>query len=165
MSILLSVNPPYAGWLVDGEKTIEWRKKPLPVGTAYIYETKKNGGCGMVIGEVEIGKTFFADANRVSDSAIEDGKVSRFDLQNYAKGQIICATFINVAIRYTKPVPLSEFERPCPFHEKCFCCKYHFEGGMYEPPSCNYTDVEITRPPQSWCYVEDLKGGEDNWKT
>ena len=52
MSILLPVNPPFSGWLVDGLKTVEWRKKPLPEGKAYIYDTKKSGGCGMVIGTV-----------------------------------------------------------------------------------------------------------------
>lgn len=159
MSILLSVNPPFAGWLVYGEKTIEWRKKPLPVGTAYIYETKKNGGCGMVIGEVEIGKTFFADANRVSDSAIEDGKVSRFDLQNYAKGQILCAIFCNVAIRYTKPIPLSDFRLPCNWNYDCCTCKW-WNPDKYES-FCKRSEP-LTRPPQSWCYVEDLKGGVKN---
>lgn len=50
--IILAVNPPHAGNLVDGLKTIEWRTKPLPECKAYIYETKKNGGSGKVIGEV-----------------------------------------------------------------------------------------------------------------
>lgn len=158
MSILLSVKPPYAGWLVDGEKTIEWRKKTLPARKAYIYETKNGGGCGMVIGEVTVIITYLVDANRVGEDAIKEGKVSRFDLQQYAKGRMIGMNICEFAKRYEKPIPLSEFERPCPYHNNCFFCKYLDIGGIYEPASCSYTDLEITRPPQSWCYCEDLKG-------
>lgn len=154
MSILLSVNPPFSGWLVDGEKTIEWRKKPLPVGKAYIYETKKNGGCGMVIGEVKIFNTFHVDANRVGEEAIKEGKVSRFDLQNYAKGQMIGLNFCSFEKRYAKPIPLSDFMRPCTFKTPCPLCL------LWSPVNRDLCNGErtITRPPQSWCYCEDLKG-------
>ena len=95
MSILLSVNPPFAGWLVDGEKTIEWRKKPLPEGTAFIYETKKNGGSGMVIGKVyilrstkeDVGDLFgkmYDQFSTVPDimNFLKEGKISKEDLVN-----------------------------------------------------------------------------------
>lgn len=159
MSILLSVNPPFAGWLVDGEKTIEWRKKMLPSGTAYVYETKKGGGCGQVIGEVEVIISFECSPSRkISHSLIDGGRINRRQIYQYAGGNTIYANYCLNAKRYAKPIPLSEFERPCPYHNECFFCKYLDIGGIYEPASCNYTDVEITRPPQSWCYCEDLEG-------
>lgn len=158
MSILLSVNPPFAGWLVDGEKTIEWRTKPLPVGKAYIYETKKNGGCGMVIGEVEIQGIYNVSAITLPKAWVKFGKVSRAKLQTYSKGKPFYGNSCFEPKRYDKPLPLSEFERPCPYHNNCFFCKNLDIGGIYEPAICNYTDVEINRQPQSWCYCEDLKG-------
>lgn len=70
---------------------------------------------------------------------------------------------------YDKPRALSEFFKPCPdkFHY-CEICKYGsvilssdeeeyalYHGGnydTYETVCCN----RVTRPPQSWCYVEEF---------
>ena len=148
MSILLSANPPYAGWLVDGEKTIEWRKKPLPEGTAYIYETKKNGGCGIVIGEITIDGCYAKNPEFeiVHFSETVRGKVGLYNLREYAKGRDIFANTCCGAIRYDKPIPLSEFKRPCDRGGDCDDCE---RWGGYER-GC----IIITRPPQSWMYAE-----------
>ncbi len=53
---------------------------------------------------------------------------------------------------YNKPKTLSEFEKPC--SHNCSKCKYYYPGGREEPPSCEWEDFEISKPPQSWCYVE-----------
>ena len=62
---------------------------------------------------------------------------------------------------YDKPKDLSEFFKPCPFpSEDCdLICphaigEYHGDGisGDCEFVGC---DNKITRPPQSWCYLED----------
>ena len=195
MSILLSVNPPFAGWLVDGDKTTEWRTKPLPKGTAYIYETKKNGGCGMVIGAVYFGTTNgvpkellgsekegldYLRQKRYSDSVIDrtmevtaefvrNGKVSKEYLAKYAKGKK--AIYANEGWdykRYAKPIPLSEFIHPsegCCNEGKCRGCKWFDLGnewaGLEDDCLADFdTDCfsPVRRPPQSWCYVEDLKG-------
>lgn len=53
---------------------------------------------------------------------------------------------------YDKPRELSEFSRPCSYSGLCFSCKrtsFKKDGNLL----CN---TKITRPPQSWCYVEDL---------
>ena len=70
---------------------------------------------------------------------------------------------------YDKPKELREFYKPCPdkFHY-CEICKYGsvilsddeeeytlYHGGhydTYETVCCN----RVTRPPQSWCYVEEF---------
>ena len=172
MSILLSVNPPFAGLLVDGEKTIEWRKKPLPTGKAYIYETKKGGGCGKVIGEVnimrstkeDVGNLFgkmYDEFSTVPDimNFLKEGKISKEDLVKYGNGNSVYACVCCEAFKYETPLPLSEFFRPCPTGTtpyKCISCKYCDCGGTIEPPSCNYTGDKITRPPQSWMYAEKV---------
>lgn len=61
---------------------------------------------------------------------------------------------------FDKPRELSEFYKPCPFNEDCdILCPY--AEGEYHGDGIN-GDVEvigcrnrITRPPQSWCYVEE----------
>lgn len=53
---------------------------------------------------------------------------------------------------YDKPRELSEFSRPCSYSGLCFSCKrtsFKKDGNLL----CN---TKITRPPQSWMYVEDL---------
>ena len=51
----LSLHPPYAQEIIDGTKQSEFRSRPTKVrGRVWIYETKKNGGRGLVIGSVEI---------------------------------------------------------------------------------------------------------------
>ena len=55
---------------------------------------------------------------------------------------------------YDTPKPLSAFKGLCKLEVGCGECPYY-----------NYTKMKcdgrkIKRPPQSWCYVEDLKDGE-----
>lgn len=54
---------------------------------------------------------------------------------------------------YDKPKELSEFTRPCSYDGICFSCKRFIANGM----SYGFCDSTITRPPQSWQYVEELK--------
>lgn len=50
---------------------------------------------------------------------------------------------------YDKPKELSEFKRPCnKEHDCCVCDRYDYMG--------HKCFDEITRPPQSWGYVEEL---------
>ena len=63
---------------------------------------------------------------------------------------------------YDKPKELCEFHQPCKNLEEyegevyfdCFNCDYA-EDSDYGVIACRRT---ITRPPQSWCYVERLEG-------
>ena len=65
---------------------------------------------------------------------------------------------------YDKPKELSEF-RVCNFKsmngtDVCgnYDCKYYQDSGSYMiPPSCAKNGCRITRPPQSWQYVEEKK--------
>lgn len=54
---------------------------------------------------------------------------------------------------YNTPKELSEFKRPCSYKGLCFSCKRaHFYGdGSFVCTN------KVTRPPQSWCYVQELE--------
>lgn len=135
-SILIAVNPPYAEWLVYGVKTIEWRTKPLPTAKhlynnikAYVYETKKGGGSGTVIGEVKIlGIYSFCETSDIP------GALSDF----IARSKIGCVNMGKCA--------------GCVFLDKGIDgiieddCLADFDTDCYAP---------LKRPPQSWCYVEE----------
>ena len=58
---------------------------------------------------------------------------------------------------YDKPRELSEFSRPFSYSGLCFSCKrtsFKKDGNLL----CN---TKITRPPQSWMYVEELQEKEE----
>ena len=125
-AVLISINPPYTQQIFSGEKDIEWRKKPLPFGKAYVYETKKNGGCGMVIGTIEIsGNHIYRRGDTVPARYIRRGCVPIADLMKYAgtgeKSKLV-ANFIGNEELFDEPRPLSDFD--------------------------------LVRPPQSWQRIE-----------
>lgn len=51
---------------------------------------------------------------------------------------------------YDKPKPLSDFQRVCNHKEDCGTCK-RFSREKYD------CIAGLTRPPQSWCYVEEIQ--------
>lgn len=143
-AVLISINPPHTNNIFDEIKGIEWRTKPLPTAKHYCYETKKGSGQGKVIGQFIINCIQkFTDIDCIPEALITMGCVSRKFLKAYSKGRALYAHWIQEPIRYDKPLELSKFRKPIVCHrgkdrENCKGC----------------WDCEITRPPQSWCYVE-----------
>lgn len=75
------------------------------------------------------------------------------EVANYGKGKTLYGWHISQLKIYDKPKELSEFSRPCSYNGICFSCKrFNANGSSYD--ICNSA---ITRPPQSWCYVEELE--------
>lgn len=68
---------------------------------------------------------------------------------------------------YDEPKELSEFNKPCDFNYDCFLCdRAVYDKKVITDISGKITKVNnkfiacddvITRPPQSWCYVEELR--------
>ena len=197
--VLTSVNKEHLDNILDGIKTIEWRKKPLPLGKHYGYETKNKGGCGKVTGEFEVVENIKVDLfDIVCDDPkelVKKGCVDWGFLNKYAgKQDYLYANVIKNAKRYDKPKELSEFKTFCrdaycqddcgtptwfckdgygscavkdkelayPYNDECiyFDCPTYGECCEYEAYAyclCNGLKP-ITRPPQSWCYVEVQNG-------
>lgn len=58
---------------------------------------------------------------------------------------------------YDKPRELSEFRKPCDWNYDCCTCKRaKYELTKAEAKVFYGCDSELTRPPQSWQYIEDL---------
>ena len=165
-AMLISINPPYTKMIFAGEKDLEWRHRSLPTGKYYCYETKHGGGCGAVIGEFIIWRTKqYGRGQTVPPQYIERGRVSVEFLKRYTeRNPRLSANFITDPVLYDAPKDLSGFCKPCPHEHNCFSCDYFFPGiqdyDRCEPPSCGWWESDesaISRPPQSWCYVEELK--------
>ncbi|MGM9627906.1 MAG: ASCH domain-containing protein [Faecousia sp.] len=59
---------------------------------------------------------------------------------------------------YDRPKDLCDFRKPFPFHSFCKICA---RGGTgFHSETCygcdHFENINITRPPQSWCYVEEI---------
>lgn len=144
-AILISINKPYTDDIFSGDKSLEWRKKPLPEGLCYVYETKNKGGCGMVIGEMHItGSKAVDTSGPLEVCLVNAGCVHPVTLKKYANNGTVYANFIQDAKRYDEPKPLSNYVR-CPYPWGCDACD-QFDGIEMV---CNRKH----RPPQSWCYV------------
>lgn len=79
------------------------------------------------------------------------------EVKNYGKGKTLYGWHISDLKIYDKPRELSEFSRPCSYSGLCFSCKrtsFKKDGNLL----CN---TKITRPPQSWMYVEELQEKEE----
>ena len=177
-SVLISIRPKWTEKIANGEKTIEVRKsapKEVPF-KCYIYETKgqyvkfthgahtKYGyGRGKVIGEFICDKVY-PIKNRGSRFSVADeeqsvtNEIARQsclyydDMVSYFGNKDGFGWHISVLKIYDTPKELSEFSRPCSYSGLCFSCKrtsFKKDGNLL----CN---TKITRPPQSWMYVEDL---------
>ena len=151
-SVLISINKPHTDNIFSYDKNLEWRKKPLPEGLCYVYETKNKGGCGMVIGEMRIVGSVALDTSRpLPVGLVNAGCVHPVALKEYANNGTVYANLIEDAKRYDKPKPLSAYgiKHKCNLSRKCS------EQGFLCAGYC-----KLTRPPQSWCYVEELKNGK-----
>lgn len=138
-SVLISINKPHTDNIfTHKKKTIEWRKKPLPLTTHYGYETKNKGGIGKVRGQFDVVRhiEFNPELDFYNFGIIEAGCVPIDDLIEYADSGVIYGNVLENIEEYDKPKELSEFTG---------LRKTRFG---YEP-------IKITRPPQSWCYVEE----------
>ena len=169
------------GWNIDKEKTIEVRKsRPKAeswnkVAKIYCSKDKKSFNeipkeyqpfmkplLGKVIGEfvcdyIEDFKEFEYGIDALHrhiklNACIGYRKI--YDYLGFAK----CGYgwHISNLIIYDKPKELSEFRKPCDYDLGCKCCSMYFPGTMFAEPYCKNGNLEITRPPQSWCYVEEV---------
>lgn len=170
-STLTSVNKEHLDNILDGRKTVEWRKKPLPLGKHYGYETKNKGGCGKVTGEFEVVENIKVDLFDIvcndEKDLIKKGCVDWGFLNKYAgiERPYLYANIIENAKRYDEPKELSEFKKENRCYKKGDLDNIGcWERGCYmqEQGWCDGRFSKITRPPQSWCYVEDLQNGDND---
>lgn len=86
------------------------------------------------------------------------------DLRDYAKEKNLYAWHIADLVVFDKPMELSEFETQCEYDKKptqqidknCSQC-VNFENFDFLPIMCRSNGrLKLTRPPQSWQYVEKL---------
>ena len=81
-----------------------------------------------------------------ADIAEEMSCVPREEILKYSNGKEVYGWHISNLKIYDKPKELSEFCKPIECHR-----------GIQKEECNGCWDCEITRPPQSWCYVKELE--------
>lgn len=173
-AVLISIKPKWCELIASGKKTVEVRKTKPKLETpfkCYIYETKgktevpvfidEEGheiyeGRGQVIGEFVCDNIYpiryemdgFADFIDCETSCLKPR-----DFIAYGKGKPIYGWHISDLVIYDKPKELSEFRKAGALSYDDWL--YGIYNGKAESNYDKYLmPFTMTRPPQSWCYVE-----------
>lgn len=170
-AVLISIRPKWCEKIISGEKTIEVRKNRPKLETpfkCYIYCTLPRYphedfistdypkpqfyGGGKVIGEFTCDRIYeLAPLNHAPDDVEQQACLTREEIVQYLRGTGYGWHISDLKI-YDTPKELSEFSRP---FENCID-KVCDEFGCASCENGGY----ISRPPQSWYYVEDFS---DAW--
>lgn len=116
--------------------------------------SKDNFLCKKVIGEFVCDAIITHCEMANADIAEQQGCIKREELFEYANGKELYGWHISNLVIYDKPKELTAFFTPakCPYQTADGCTyDYHcYRAG--EKQRCGQI---ITRPPQSWCYVNE----------
>lgn len=166
ISILMSFKPRWIHAIIETRlKVIEMRKsapKKVPF-KVFMYETKE--GSGKVVGEFICDEYFYIEPHslyegyEISNDMLEDACLNDELLWEYGGGKVLRALHISELKVYDTPKDISEFYsvryKECEFRNEFHICEKD-KGKLH---SCKYglcDNKRIKRPPQSWCYVEEL---------
>lgn len=170
-SVLISIQPKWCKLIANGKKTVEVRKTKPKLETpfkVFIYETKalyKPLGCkhfsigeGKVIGEFICNEITVAERGSYCVLPKLKTLIDELDLFEYADGKTVYGWHISDLVIYDKPKELNRFQKPCIRDCDCGGCENAYYTRDYGFEGCALEEG-LTRPPQSWCYVEEL--GDD----
>lgn len=174
-AVMLSIKPKYCELIASGKKTIEVRKTKPKIETpfkCYIYQTKtvyisknktneflkpiQDKRFGKVIGEfncniIESGYLI----SPWSDFIQKKSCLTYAEINEYAGDKPLCSWHISDLVIYDEPKKLSEFNKIGALNYDEWL--YGIYNGRDENSYEKYLlPFKITRPPQSWCYVEEV---------
>lgn len=180
-AVLISIRPEWCKLIANGKKTIEVRKTRPKLETpfkCYIYCTKGKPllycrpsqciGNGLIIGEF-VCDSIFPLSFYASDASFFDTEPSfpvpgtcltDKEIADYlGNGKTIHGWHISDLMIYDEPKKLDEFmKKPCDFAASCGACvhavRVDINGFAGVPVDCEFS---VQRPPQSYCYVEELE--------
>lgn len=179
-AVLISIRPEWVEKILSGEKKVEIRKRkpyfPAPF-KCYIYCTK--GGEEKWLAGVKGGREsyklngtvcaeftcdsiqnfscpFPAYSKEVDQTILKDACIAYVWAHLYLGHKSGCAWHISDVKVYDKSKKITDFKRWNRTEENVPCA--HVKS-LYEPcETC--TACNLKRPPQSWCYVEELEGND-----
>ena len=179
-AVLISIQPKWCELIASGKKTMEVRKTRPKLETpfkCYIYMTSGDAsipdGKGMVYhhsgGRCVIGE-FMCDRiegfdvpypafqKKLDKRILNESCCTYYQLHRYAYHDDLYGWHISNLMIYDRAKGLSEFMKPCESDLYCEACAMFRE---FED-RCGNAALNLHRPPQSWCYVEEDDHAEDH---
>ncbi|MDY3690670.1 MAG: hypothetical protein SO072_01725 [Dysosmobacter sp.] len=185
-SVLISIQPEWCELIASGKKTLEVRKNRPKLETpfkCYIYCTKdgfksifqskpflshnRNICNGKVIGEFTCDRIDCFDVpypafqKELDKHILDESCCTYYQLHRYAYHDALYGWHISGLAICDKPKELNEFYKCGTLSADDFVCQiYDGNGNPRRSSYASYLSTQqIRRAPQSWCYVEELKGG------
>lgn len=166
-AVLISIQPKWCELIASGEKTIEVRKTSPKMETpfkVYVYMTKHKwifkllpflkNRFAKVIGEFVCDDIIVDERGENADVFSKYAQLSLVEQKKYGANKPLFGWHISKLKIYYKPKELGEFRK------EGFMTEEQWLYALYPNTHCHYAAwakrFEITRPPQSWCYVEEL---------
>ena len=180
-AIMISIRPQWVAKILNGEKTIEIRKR-FPsdyVGWVYIYCTKDgylsensldpyskyfairhkprftpNYMRGKVVARFWCDKVEEQPADRpIKGYVFELGCLTSYDILNYCGYKTFYAIHITKLEIFDRPKEISEFNTKLHIKGGCKNCPQYTGFSMPYCKTCDFL-LPLTRAPQSYCYIE-----------
>ena len=177
-AILISIQPKWCELIASGKKTVEVRKTKPKIETpfkCYIYCTQNTPYNPVIPMRYEKdGGNIYTGGKRYAEF-----------LTSRVIGEFVCDKIYEIKPHHDIPTFCNQYECGWKFEEAEACLSFDelncYLGGkngfgwhvsnlvIYEKPKelsefeglrktkFGYEPIKITRPPQSWCYVEELK--------
>ena len=159
----MSIQPKWCELIANGKKTVEVRKTKPKLDTpfkVYIYCTQGvvwkdychsvKGGKGKVIGEFICNEITVTEYGSYCVLPKSKTLIDELDLLEYADGKTVYGWHISDLVIYDRPKELSEFKSAATYGRE-------LRTKFFGKDPCCVNDYRLTRPPQSWCYVEELE--------
>lgn len=173
-AVLISIQPKWCELIASGKKTIEVRKTRPKMETpfkVYVYMTKHKwifkllpflkNRFAKVIGEFVCDDIIVDERGENADVFSKYAQLSLVEQKKYGANKPLFGWHITDLKIYDKPKELGEFSSyGCKIVGDCcinYDCPNCIDNGWMQPPDCKIDGCYLTRPPQSWCYVEELE--------
>lgn len=183
MKVLASLKPYYYYLIGEKIKTLEIRKsdlKNLPQDVLFYmskdeksfekipkeFQEKYRKHFGKVGIEFTCDKSICLDyypqdytgmPGKFSEMICKESCLSYNEIMAYKKGKLAYGWHISNLKVYGEPQELSEFYRPCSYKGICYSCNRFRPNGTPNDKPNDFCDGAITRPPQSYMFVEEVK--------
>ena len=183
MKVLASLKPYYYYLIGEKIKTLEIRKsdlKNLPQDVLFYmskdeksfekipkeFQEKYRKHFGKVGIEFTCDKSICLDyypqdytgmPGKFSEMICKESCLSYNEIMAYKKEKLAYGWQISNLKVYGEPKELSEFYRPCSYKGICYSCNRFRPNGTPNDKPNDFCDGAITRPPQSYMYVEEVE--------
>ena len=92
----------------------------------------------------------------IDDEDLQKACLTEEEFKRYGNGKPLYGWHISDLKIYDKPKELNEFNRPCSYSGICYSCNRFRPNGTPNDEPNDFCDGEITRPPQSYMFVEEV---------